>query len=30
LEIDWVPALEDGVDVEINDQKIRISVLQKG
>jgi isoleucyl-tRNA synthetase len=30
LEIDWVPALEDGVDVEINDQKLRISVLQKG
>lgn len=30
LEIDWVPALEDGVDVEINDQQLRISVLQKG
>ena len=30
LEIDWVPALEDGVEVEINDQKLRISVLQKG
>jgi isoleucyl-tRNA synthetase len=30
LEIDWVPAIEDGVDVEINDQKLRISVLQKG
>ena len=30
LEIDWVPALEEGVDVEINDQKLRISVLQKG
>jgi isoleucyl-tRNA synthetase len=30
LEIDWVPSLEDGVDVEINDQKLRISVLQKG
>ena len=30
LKIDWVPALEDGVDVEINDQKLRISVLQKG
>ena len=30
LEIDWVSALEDGVDVEINDQKLRISVLQKG
>ncbi len=30
LQIDWVPALEDGVDVEINDQKLRISVLQKG
>ncbi len=30
LNIDWVPALEDGVDVEINDQKLRISVLQKG
>ena len=30
LKIDWVPALKDGVDVEINDQKLRISVLQKG
>jgi isoleucyl-tRNA synthetase len=30
LDIDWVPSLEDGVDVEINDQKLRISVLQKG
>jgi isoleucyl-tRNA synthetase len=30
LKIDWVPALEDGVEVEINDQKLRISVLQKG
>ena len=30
LNIDWVPALEDGVDVDINDQKLRISVLQKG
>ena len=30
LEIDWVPTLEDGVDVEINDHKLRISVLQKG
>ena len=30
LKIDWVPALEDGVDVDINDQKLRISVLQKG
>ena len=30
LEIDWVPSLEEGVDVEINDQKLRISVLQKG
>ncbi len=30
LEIDWVSSLEDGVDVEINDQKLRISVLQKG
>ncbi len=30
LQIDWVPALEDGVDVEINDQKLRISVIQKG
>ncbi|MEN9697711.1 MAG: hypothetical protein RLZ56_1132 [Bacteroidota bacterium] len=30
LEIDWVPSLEDGVDVEINDQQLRISVLQKG
>jgi isoleucyl-tRNA synthetase len=30
LGIDWVPELEDGVDVEINDHKLRISVLQKG
>jgi hypothetical protein len=30
LNIDWVPALDDGVDVDINDQKLRISVLQKG
>ncbi len=30
LQIDWVPSLEEGVDVEINDQKLRISVLQKG
>jgi isoleucyl-tRNA synthetase len=30
FEIDWVSSLEDGVDVEINDQKLRISVLQKG
>ena len=30
LKIDWVPTLEEGVDVEINDQKLRISVLQKG
>jgi isoleucyl-tRNA synthetase len=30
LGIDWVPALEDGVDVEINDHKLRISVLLKG
>jgi isoleucyl-tRNA synthetase len=30
LEIDWVSSLEEGVDVEINDQKLRISVLQKG
>ncbi len=30
LEIDWVPSLDEGVDVEINDQKLRISVLQKG
>jgi hypothetical protein len=30
LEIDWVPSIEDGEDVEINDQKLRISVLQKG
>ncbi len=30
LEIDWVPSIEDGVDVEINEQKLRISVLQKG
>jgi len=30
LGIDWVPSLEDGVDVEINDHKLRISVLQKG
>lgn len=30
LQIDWVPSLEEGVDVEINEQKLRISVLQKG
>ena len=30
LEIDWVPSLDEGVDVEINDHKLRISVLQKG
>ena len=30
LGIDWVPELEDGVDVEINDHLVRISVLQKG
>lgn len=30
LQIDWVPAIEHGVDVEINDQQLRISVLQKG
>ncbi len=30
LQIDWVSSLEEGVDVEINDQKLRISVLQKG
>jgi isoleucyl-tRNA synthetase len=30
LQIDWVPSLDEGVDVEINDQKLRISVLQKG
>jgi isoleucyl-tRNA synthetase len=30
LQIDWVSTLEDGVDVEINDQKLRISVIQKG
>jgi isoleucyl-tRNA synthetase len=30
FEIDWVSSLEEGVDVEINDQKLRISVLQKG
>jgi isoleucyl-tRNA synthetase len=30
LQIDWVPSIEEGVDVEINDQKLRISVLQKG
>jgi len=30
LKIDWVPALDEGVDVDINDQKLRILVLQKG
>ncbi len=30
LEIDWVSSLDEGVDVEINDHKLRISVLQKG
>ena len=30
LQIDWVSSLEEGVDVEINDQKLRTSVLQKG
>ena len=30
LKIDWVSSIEDGVDVEINDYKLRISVLQKG
>jgi isoleucyl-tRNA synthetase len=30
LSIDWVPELAEGVDVEINDHKLRISVLQKG
>ena len=29
-EIEWVPALEEGVDIEINDQQLRILVLQKG
>jgi isoleucyl-tRNA synthetase len=30
FQIDWVPSLTDGVEVEINDQKLTISVLQKG
>ncbi|NCW13135.1 MAG: isoleucine--tRNA ligase, partial [Chitinophagia bacterium] len=30
LKIDWVSSIEEGVDVEINDYKLRISVLQKG
>ena len=29
-QIDWVSSLEEGVDVEINDQKLRILVRQKG
>ena len=29
-EIEWIPALEEGVDIEINDQQLRILVLQKG
>ncbi len=29
-QIDWVSSLEDGVDIEINDQKLRILVRQKG
>jgi isoleucyl-tRNA synthetase len=30
LQIDWVPNLEEGIEIDINDQKLRISVLQKG
>ena len=30
FEIDWVSSLDEGVDVEINEHKLRISVLQKG
>ncbi len=29
-QIDWVSSLEEGVDIEINDQKLRILVRQKG
>ena len=29
-QIDWVTSLEEGVDIEINDQKLRILVRQKG
>ena len=29
-QIDWVASLEEGVDIEINDQKLRILVRQKG
>ena len=30
IQIDWVSSLEEGVDIEINDQKLRILVRQKG
>jgi isoleucyl-tRNA synthetase len=29
-QIDWVPTVKDGVEVEINEHKLRISVRQKG
>jgi isoleucyl-tRNA synthetase len=29
-QIDWVSSLEEGVDIEINDQKLKILVIQKG
>jgi isoleucyl-tRNA synthetase len=29
-QIDWVSSLEEGVDIEINDQKLKILVRQKG
>ena len=29
-QIDWVSSLEEGVDIDINDQKLRILVRQKG
>jgi isoleucyl-tRNA synthetase len=29
-QIDWVSSLEEGVDIEINEQKLRILVRQKG
>ena len=29
-QIDWVPAIKEGVEVDINDHKLRISVRKKG
>jgi hypothetical protein len=29
-QIDWVDSLEEGVDIKINDQKLKILVRQKG